>query len=71
MNGFELAIQARRLQPTLKTLFITGHLEEITYGQTAADPKADILFKPFNLSDFAKRVSNLLEDLPCHKIRTA
>lgn len=66
-NGYELAAQAKRLQPDIKVMFITGHSHETALKQRAADPSADVMCKPFKLSEFAQRVSDILEDLPCHK----
>lgn len=65
-NGFELAAQARHIQQNLKVMFVTGHPHEVVYEQRSADRHAEIMFKPFKLSDFAQRVGSLLEDLPCH-----
>jgi len=67
LNGFEVAEQCRVIQPDLRVLFITGHHRDIAYMQRSADADAEIMFKPFKLNDFARKVSSILEDLPCHK----
>ncbi|RYZ87710.1 MAG: response regulator [Proteobacteria bacterium] len=67
MNGFELAEHCRRIQPDLRVLFVTGHHRDTAYLQRCADPDAEIMFKPFMLSEFALKVSSMLADLPCHK----
>lgn len=69
VNGFELAVQARHLQPQLKTLFMTGSLKEMVYSQTAADREAEMMLKPFKLADFVKRVFSLIDDSPCAKVQ--
>ena len=52
-------------------VLMTGSLKEMVYRQDGADIEAELIFKSFKLSDFLGRVVALLEDLPCHKFRTA
>jgi CheY-like chemotaxis protein len=60
INGFELANQARALQPSLQALFITGLPQQLAHRQRGAHPDAPILLKPFPLSDFINTVSGAL-----------
>lgn len=60
VNGFELANQARVLQPSLQALFITGLPQQLAHRQRGAHPDAPILLKPFSLSDFVNTVSDAL-----------
>jgi CheY-like chemotaxis protein len=61
MNGFELANQARALQPSLQALFITGLPQQLAHRQRGAPPDAPILLKPIPLSDFINTVSDALD----------
>jgi len=70
-NGFELAKQAQRLQPNLEVLFISGYPEPIAFEQASADREAELMVKPFKLSDFSRKVIALSEGLPCHRVRAA
>lgn len=57
LNGFEVADQARVINPALKVLLATGYANS---GQAASN-RYQILHKPYRLHDLAKALRDLLE----------
>jgi CheY-like chemotaxis protein len=59
MNGIELAKLAKRLQPDLKIMFMTGY-----YSRAAeAQELGKLLFKPFREPEMIAALTDLLADL--------
>ncbi len=59
MNGRQLADIARQRRPGLRVLFMTGYAEQAA-SSGFLDPGMDMISKPFNLDDLAKRVRDML-----------
>jgi two-component system cell cycle sensor histidine kinase/response regulator CckA len=59
MNGADLAREAEKMQPGLKTLFISGHPERAGAG---LDPTGvtNLLMKPFTADTLASRIKELI-----------
>src|SRR5687768_259409 len=59
MNGADLAKEAEKIQPGLKTLFISGHPERAGAG---LDPTGvtNLLMKPFTADTLASRIKELI-----------
>ncbi|HYC43449.1 MAG TPA: ATP-binding protein [Noviherbaspirillum sp.] len=55
MNGKQLADKARSIRPELKVMFITGYAEEPVPESSAE--VAEVMFKPFKLDEFTRRVA--------------
>ena len=55
-DGVAVIKEARRLQPNLFTLIITGHTGRYPVEELMADGTADIMFKPFRLNEFRARL---------------
>ncbi|HYD80415.1 MAG TPA: ATP-binding protein [Paucimonas sp.] len=63
MDGWKVADKARKLQPDLKVLFITGYVQHMT-SQRPLEPGMEILTKPFGMDAFAVKVRNLMANAP-------
>lgn len=61
MSGAELAKQAAKVQPSIKTLFTTGYARNAIVHHGRLDPGVDLLTKPFSYSDLAARVRDILD----------
>jgi DNA-binding response OmpR family regulator len=55
-DGVAVIREARRLQPNLFTLIITGHTE-YPVEDVMADGTADIMFKPFHMNELKARLA--------------
>ena len=60
MNGHELARQLTALKPDLKTLFMSGYIEDQSIQTAILDPGVMFLAKPFSTAELAERVAKLL-----------
>jgi DNA-binding NtrC family response regulator len=58
MNGVELVKEARRLRPSLKVLFATGHRELATTSEAMRYGK--VLYKPLPKAELVHAVEELL-----------
>jgi len=61
VNGWELAMQARRLMPELRVLYTSGYPLEALKGRADLDPGTTLLAKPYRLADLAQRVRETLD----------
>ena len=56
-DGVAVIREARRLQPDLFTLIITGHTGSYPIEELMADGTADIMFKPFHMNELRARLA--------------
>ena len=56
-DGVAVINEARRLQPDLFTLIITGHTGKYPVEELMADGTADIMFKPFHMNELRARLA--------------
>ena len=61
MTGRQLADEAMRLRPGLKTLFISGYTQDSIIHQGKLEPGVNFLSKPFRRRDLALKVREALE----------
>jgi PAS domain S-box-containing protein len=61
LNGRELAAEARRHRPTLKTLYTSGYAQNIIMNQGRLEPGAHFLPKPYKRHDLAIKVREALD----------
>lgn len=61
MNGVELAERITQIQPTAKTLFMSGYTEDAFLGNKLVDKDNLILQKPFRKKDLASRIRQALD----------
>jgi len=61
MTGRQLADEALRRRPDLKTLFISGYTKDSIVHQGKLDPGVNFLSKPFRRRDLALKVREALE----------
>ena len=61
LNGRQVAEAASAERPDLKILFMTGYAEKVSASQPFASPGREILTKPFEVDDMARRVRALLD----------
>ena len=61
MNGRQLADAARRTQPRLKVLFVTGYAEGATVGDGRLDGGMQVMTKPFMVDALAARVREMID----------
>jgi DNA-binding response OmpR family regulator len=60
MDGVELAGLARRIQPGVPVLMITGYSSEESASQAAAYGVTDYILKPIDLTEFRARLTQVL-----------
>ncbi len=60
MDGFELIDRCRRVQPGLKTLLLSGTIDESFLRQQAVKPDK-FLSKPYRVKTFLKVVEDILQ----------
>ena len=56
-DGMTVVREARRLQPNIFTLIITGHTSRYPIEDLMADGTADIMFKPFHMNELRTRLA--------------
>lgn len=56
-DGMTVVREARRLQPHIFTLIITGHTSRYPIEDLMADGTADIMFKPFHMNELRMRLA--------------
>ena len=56
-DGVAVMLEARRLQPRLFTIIITGHTERYPIEDVLGDGYADIIFKPFRMNELRARLA--------------
>jgi DNA-binding response OmpR family regulator len=56
-DGLTVIREARRLQPEIFTLMITGHAGQYPVAEVLAAGTADIIFKPFHMNELRARLS--------------
>jgi DNA-binding response OmpR family regulator len=56
-DGMTIVREARRLQPNIFTLIITGHTSRYPIEDLMADGTADIMFKPFHMFELRTRLA--------------
>jgi len=60
MNGRQLADAARKNNPDLRVLFITGYAETAVAGSGGLEPGMDVITKPFALHSLAVKIGALI-----------
>lgn len=60
MNGRQLADQALESRPAMKVLFMTGYAESAAIAKGFLQPGMDMITKPFDLDDLARRVRDMV-----------
>jgi PAS domain S-box-containing protein len=60
MNGRELAQALEKLHPELKTLYISGYMDDDAVRRVVGEQGANFLQKPFSLSALANKVREVL-----------
>ncbi|MBC9033862.1 PAS domain S-box protein [Sphingomonas sp. JC676] len=61
MTGAQVAVEARKLVPTLKVLFTTGYARNAIVHHGRLDKGVQLITKPFTFSDLAARVRDTLD----------
>lgn len=61
MNGRELAIDASKLRPDLKVLYMTGYSRNAVTHHGRLDPHLDVLQKPISQNELASRIREALD----------
>jgi PAS domain S-box-containing protein len=61
VDGRELAVRARALDPWLKVLFTTGYARDAVIRQGKLDPGIELIAKPFNIADLGEMIRRVLE----------
>ncbi len=60
LSGFEFAQRLRSQQPDVKVLFMSGYLHDAAPDVPGFDMTADLLLKPFTISELVQRVAERL-----------
>lgn len=61
LNGRQVADEARRRQPALPVLFVTGYADNVPLESDAGEPGIAVLTKPFALETLQQRALALIE----------
>ena len=61
MNGRELSLQLKQLQPHLKTLFMSGYTADIIAGVETSDQHNQFIQKPFSQSELTAKLKEILD----------
>ncbi len=56
-DGLTVIREARRLQPSIFTIIITGHAGQYPVAEVLASGTADLIFKPFHMNELRARLS--------------
>ena len=64
MNGRELAIQLRALDPTLRVLFMSGYSTDVAAEGGLLPAEMSLITKPFSPTALAARVREVLDAAP-------
>lgn len=64
MTGADLAREAAKLRPGIKTLFTTGYARNAIVHHGRLDAGVDLLTKPFSYADLAAKVRDILDRPP-------
>jgi len=60
LNGRQVAEIARAIRPGLRVLFVTGYAAKATIRSSFLEPGMDLIAKPFNMSELAAKISEIL-----------
>ena len=61
MSGVELSALAQRLNPSLKTLFMTGYSKEYLAKDGALREDAHLLQKPFRVEELQIKIAEVMK----------
>ncbi|MNY78502.1 hypothetical protein D3C86_2187710 [compost metagenome] len=61
MNGRQIADISRTSRPDLKVLFVTGYAENAAIGNGHLEPGMEVLAKPFEISELARKVRAIID----------
>ncbi|MBM4135560.1 MAG: response regulator [Nitrospira sp.] len=59
MNGFELTKKAKRLNPDMIVIIMTGFIDEFSYDQAIEAGASDFMKKPFSLKELFMRIRHV------------
>ena len=62
MNGSDLAEQLKLMDPTLKTIYMSGYTSNPLVRKGFANPRIAYLQKPFTLEALGKKVKEVLDE---------
>ena len=64
MNGRDLAKKVIPLAPGIKTLFMSGHADNVITRQGVADDRTAFIQKPFSIHELAEKIRGVLDNTP-------
>ncbi len=64
LNGRQVAEIARAFRPGLGVLFVTGYAAKATVRSSFLEPGMDLISKPFNMTELAAKISEMLAQGP-------
>jgi two-component system cell cycle sensor histidine kinase/response regulator CckA len=62
MNGSDLAEQLKLMDPTLKTIYMSGYTSTPVMHKGFSDPRIAYLQKPFTLKALGQKVKQVLSE---------
>ena len=65
MSGPQIAEEARRRNPEIKVLFMSGYVSEALYQHDLSEGNVEVLAKPFRKRELAQRVRSALDSGNC------
>lgn len=63
LNGRQVADEARRRQPGLKVLFVTGYADSVVLRNNTTEPGIAVMTKPFAIDDLQQQAGALLDQV--------
>lgn len=60
MNGFQIVKSIKSQNPDVPALFMSGYVNDAFSDSDLAEDGADLISKPFNLNDLARKISQLI-----------
>jgi CheY-like chemotaxis protein len=61
MSGIEIAMEAARIQPSIKVLYTTGYAESAVIERGYLDPAATLVNKPYRRAELLEKVRTMLD----------
>ena len=65
MNGKDAYEEMKKIDPTLKAIFISGYTSDIIQKRGLLDENLDFVTKPLNLKQLLHKVSDVLGEKAC------
>ena len=62
MNGLEIAVAAKRLQPDIKVLYTSGYAEDAVIHDGELEAGVSLIHKPYRRAELLDRIRAIIDD---------